>query len=245
MVVPQCFGPLPHAPSCIAGVSGPGFMSFASACVGYSSAPDAIRARRTVVKEEKRAKSSGKGKKKTEYAQTFAHQVNSWRKMHGGSRISHVDTATHWDVPPGAIDGSCNPSGPVVGRWWRDQESVQRKAGEETRLHLAGAYGRCVSRRSQELLIFEKLLAKSLDRRRRQGKNVNPWIVGRLLQLPKWKSQTEGLKWNGTEILFRVRYLRSFLHRYDFSPVKPSNIRPKDLQMVGHDMCNWSGMMRE
>jgi len=74
---------------------------------------------------------------------------------------------------------------------------------------------------------------------------VNPWIVGRLLQLPKWKSQTEGLKWNGTEILFRVRYLRSFLHRYDFSPVKPSNIRPKDLQMVGHDMCNWSGMMRE
>ena len=52
MVLPMWLRSLPHPPSCIAGVSGPGFQAFLSACIGYSSAAQAIRARKAVEKEE-------------------------------------------------------------------------------------------------------------------------------------------------------------------------------------------------
>ena len=114
-----------------------------------------------------KAKGNGKGKRHTEYSYRFAHEVVAWKKQR--PRLTFRSTAEYWDIPPGAKEGWTNPSISVVSRWIKSADEVARKAGEEERRDLAGAFGRTCSKRSRELTTFESKLARSLDKRRKQG----------------------------------------------------------------------------
>ena len=212
-----------HTPSMVANFLGVAGGQFLSECLGHSSSNDAVRAAQTVRKYkrklEQKAKCGGKGEKKTEYSYTLGHKVNQWRLQQGDRKVTHVQAAEFFDLPPGARENRCLPAKDTVGRWWRDKEQVAIKAGVEERQSLTGAFGRCNSRRASELVAFETAFAKCLAHRRSQGGNVNPWVCGVLLRMPQWSERIQNMKWHGTDILFRNTYLKSFLHRHDFSPV--------------------------